>query len=253
MKVTFLGTGSSLGIPVLGNDDPVCLSKNPKDKRLRTSALVEWEDYKFVIDCGPDFRQQLLTQNIDTVNGIFFTHEHTDHVIGFDEVRALGFRQGTVPIYADNRVIKALKSRFYYIFDPNRRYALAPTVEINEVDNDSFTFGDLIVTPIHIMHGKLPILGYRFGDFTYITDAKTISDTDVKKIKGTKVLVVNAVRREPHPSHFNLDEAIRFIQKINPKKAYLTHISHYLGFHDEVEKELPENIHLAYDNLTITI
>ncbi len=252
MQITFLGTGGSLGIPVLGNDDPVCRSTNPKDKRLRTSALIEWEDYKFVIDCGPDFRQQLLTHQVDYISGIFFTHEHTDHVIGFDEVRAFGFRQGTIPIYADHRVIKALKSRFSYIFDPHHRYALAPAVEIHEIINESLKIGGVPIIPIQVLHGKLPILGYRFGDFTYITDAKTVPDQEVEKIKGSQIIVVNAVRKEPHAGHFNLQEALAFIEKINPEKAYITHISHYLGFHDEIERQLPENVHLAYDNLKIT-
>lgn len=253
MQITFLGTGSSLGVPVLGSNHPVCLSKNPKDKRLRSSILVEWDEYKFIVDCGPDFRQQLLRHHIHKINGIFFTHEHTDHVIGFDEIRALGFRQGSIPIYADDRVIAALKNRFSYLFDSEHRYALAPSVNITRVLEDPLHIGEMTIIPIHALHGKLPVLAYRFGGFTYITDAKTIADTEIEKILGTEILVVNAVRKDPHPSHFNLDEALEFIESIKPKKAYLTHISHFLGFHDEIEKQLPKNVHLAYDNLKVTL
>ncbi len=253
MQITFLGTGSSLGVPVLGSNHPVCLSKNPKDKRLRSSILVEWDDYKFIVDCGPDFRQQLLRHHIHKINGIFFTHEHTDHVIGFDEIRALGFRQGSIPIYADDRVIAALKARFSYIFDSEHRYALAPSVSITRVLEEPLHIGEMTIVPIHALHGNLPVLAYRFGAFTYITDAKTIADTEIEKIRGTEILVVNAVRKDPHPSHFNLDEALEFIEGIKPKKAYLTHISHFLGFHDEIEKQLPKNVHLAYDNLKVTL
>ncbi|MGB2759297.1 MAG: MBL fold metallo-hydrolase [Maribacter stanieri] len=254
LRVTFLGTGTSQGIPIIGSTHPVCLSDNPKDKRLRVSVLLSWKEFNYVIDCGPDFRQQMLRHNVEHLDGILYTHEHSDHTAGLDDIRPFFFRQGNIPIYAHKRVVKSLIKRFDYIFEEKNRYPGAPSVDINFVENNEpFLIGNETVTPINVLHNKLQVFGYRVGDFTYLTDVKTIDLIELEKIKGSKVVVVNALRIEPHISHFNLDEALAFIKEVNPEKAYFTHISHLLGFHDEVEKMLPNNVHLAYDNLTITI
>tara|TARA_R110001583_G_scaffold53760_1_gene165426 strand:- start:6510 stop:7274 length:765 start_codon:yes stop_codon:yes gene_type:complete len=254
LKITFLGTGTSQGIPVIGSSHPVCLSKDPKDKRLRVSVLLSWGDYTYVIDCGPDFRQQMLTNGVTKLHGILFTHEHSDHTAGIDDIRPFFFRQGDIPIYAHKRVVESLKKRFDYIFADADRYPGAPAVEINQIENNEpFTIGGRQVVPINAKHNRLQVFGFRINDFTYLTDVKTIDDSEIEKIKGTKVLVVNALREEPHHSHFNLSEALAFIERVKPQKAYLTHLSHLLGFHREVEKKLPKDVHLAYDNLQITL
>ncbi|MEO9479190.1 MAG: MBL fold metallo-hydrolase [Maribacter dokdonensis] len=254
LSVTFLGTGTSQGIPIIGSTHPVCLSSNEKDKRLRVSVLLSWKEFNYVIDCGPDFRQQMLRQHVNRLDGILYTHEHSDHTAGLDDIRPYFFRQGNIPLFAHSRVVTSLKKRFDYIFEEKNKYPGAPTVDINLVkNNEPFSIGDILVTPINVMHNKVQVFGYRVGDFTYLTDVKTIAPEELEKIKGSKVVVVNALRIEPHISHFNLEEALAFIDLIQPEKAYLTHISHLLGFHDEIEKSLPSNVHLAYDNLTITI
>lgn len=254
LSVTFLGTGTSQGIPIIGSTHPVCLSSNEKDKRLRVSVLLSWKEFNYVIDCGPDFRQQMLRQHVNRLDGILYTHEHSDHTAGLDDIRPYFFRQGNIPLFAHSRVVASLKKRFDYIFEEKNKYPGAPTVDINLVkNNELFSIGDTLVTPINVMHNKVQVFGYRVGDFTYLTDVKTIAPEELEKIKGSKVVVVNALRIEPHISHFNLEEALAFIDLIQPEKAYLTHISHLLGFHDEIEKSLPSNVHLAYDNLTITI
>ena len=253
LKITFLGTGTSQGIPVIGSHHPVCLSSNPKDKRLRVSILVEWDNYTYVVDCGPDFRQQMLNAGITKLDGIIFTHEHADHTAGLDDIRPFYFKQGDIPIYAHDRVINALKRRFDYIFETKNKYAGAPGVSCNEIDNKPFDLGNLKVVPIDGLHYKLQVFGFRFKDFAYLTDFKTIENQEIEKLHGVKVLVVNALRENEHISHFTLSEALELIKKIKPEKAYLTHISHLLGFHDEVEKDLPDNVFLAYDNLKITL
>ncbi len=252
LKVTFLGTGTSQGIPVIGSKHPVCLSENHKDKRLRVSVLISWESYTYVIDCGPDFRQQMLTNEVIKIDGILFTHEHADHTAGIDDIRPFFFRQGDIPIYAHERVIASLKQRFDYIFTNENRYPGAPGVEVNTVKNNQpFKIGNLMAIPVEAQHNRLQVFGYRIRDFVYLTDVKSMEKVEMEKIKGVKVLVINALRMEPHHSHFNLEEALNFIEAVQPEKAYLTHISHLLGFHDEVEKTLPKNVHLAFDNLTI--
>ncbi len=253
-SVTFLGTGTSQGIPVIGSNHPVCKSSDPKDKRLRVSVLLQWNDFTYVIDCGPDFRQQMLRQNVSKLDGILLTHEHSDHTAGLDDIRPFNFMQGNMPFYAHKRVFKSLHERFAYIFETENKYPGAPSVEEIEIDKDSiFTIGGKQVVSIEAYHDTLPVLGFRVEDFTYLTDVKTIAEEEIEKIKGTNVLVVNALREEPHYSHFNLSEALDFIERVKPKKTYLTHISHLMGFHEEVEKKLPKNVHLAYDTLTITI
>ncbi|MDT0607417.1 MBL fold metallo-hydrolase [Croceitalea rosinachiae] len=254
LNVTFLGTGTSQGIPILGSKHPVCLSNNSKDKRLRVSVLVSWGDYNYVIDCGPDFRQQLLINPIEKLDGILFTHEHADHTAGIDDIRPFFFRQGDIPIYAHERVVIALKRRFDYIFANEDRYPGAPAVTINLVDKEtSFELSGLQVTPIEVWHNRLPVLGYRIHDFVYLTDVKRVEESEMEKLRNCKVLVVNALRIDPHHSHFNLEEALEFAEEVGAERTYFTHISHLLGFHEEVEKNLPENVFLAYDNLKITI
>jgi phosphoribosyl 1,2-cyclic phosphate phosphodiesterase len=243
LKITFLGTGTSQGIPIIGSTHPVCLSDNPKDKRLRVSVLVEWDDYTFVIDCGPDFRQQMLR-----------AHEHADHTMGLDDIRPFFFRQGDIPLYAHKRVFKSLEQRFDYIFTTKDKYPGVPSVTMHTIENTPFNVGNLDVMPIDGLHYKLQVFGYRFKDFAYLTDMKTISEKEIRKLQNLEVLVINALRIKPHISHFNLDEALAFIDLVKPKRAYLTHISHLLGFHDEVQQQkLPNNVFLAYDNLQITI
>ena len=253
MKITFLGTGTSQGIPIIGSTHPVCLSDNLKDKRLRVSILIEWDDYSYVIDCGPDFRQQMLRANVSKINGVIFTHEHADHTMGLDDIRPFFFRQGDIDLYAHKRVFEALEKRFDYIFTTKTKYPGVPSVIQHEIKNEPFTLENLEVIPVDGLHHKLQVFGYRFKDFAYLTDMKTVADNEVEKLKNLEVLVVNALREKPHISHFNLEEALAFIDRVAPKKAYLTHISHLMGFHDDVQQKLPENVFLAYDNLQITI
>lgn len=253
MKITFLGTGTSQGIPIIGSNHPVCLSNNSKDKRLRVSILVEWDNYTFVVDCGPDFRQQMLRANVTKIDGIIFTHEHADHTMGLDDIRPFFFKQGDIPLYAHKRVFKSLEKRFDYIFTSEEKYPGVPTVITHEIKNEPFTAGNLDVMPIDGLHHKLQVFGFRFKDFAYLTDMKTVRKEEVEKLENLDVLIVNALREKPHISHFNLEEALKFIKRVNPKRAYLTHISHHLGFHDDVQQKLPDNVFLAYDNLQITI
>lgn len=254
IKVWFLGTGTSQGIPVIGCNDPVCLSEDPRDKRLRVSILIQWDDYSYVIDCGPDFRQQMLTSKSHKLDGILFTHEHADHTAGLDDIRPFFFRQGDIPIYAHKRVLTELEKRFDYIFEQENKYPGAPSVKEHEVkNNENFTLGNKTVIPVNIMHGNLQVFGYRIDDFAYLTDVKAVEAEEREKLKGLKVMVVSALREAEHPTHFNLDEALAFIEELKPEKAYLTHISHLMGFHAEVQNKLPENVFLAYDNLQITL
>ena len=212
------------------------------------------DNFSLIIDCGPDFRQQMLVSNCQQVDGILFTHEHADHTAGIDDIRPFNFRQGPMPIYAHQRVIENLKRRFDYVFETVNRYPGAPSVSTFEVQNNrSFSVGNKTVIPINVMHGDLQVFGYRIDDFAYLTDVKTIEESEIQKLKGLKVLVVNALREEPHATHFNLQEALDFITLVQPEKAYLTHISYHLGFHDEVQNKLPESVYLAYDNLEINL
>ena len=254
MKVYFLGTGTSQGIPVIGSHHSVCQSDNPKDKRLRVSVWIHTEELSIVIDCGPDFRQQMLSSKCKTVDAILFTHEHADHTAGIDDIRPFNFKQGKIPIYAHPRVIENLKRRFDYVFETENRYPGAPSVAAIEVSNNvPFKIGNTKIIPINAFHANLQVFGYRINDFAYLTDVKTIEAEEIEKIKGVEVLVINALREEPHHSHFSLQDALDFVTLVQPKKTYLTHISHLLGFHDEVQKKLPPNVFLAYDNLEISI
>jgi phosphoribosyl 1,2-cyclic phosphate phosphodiesterase len=254
VKVYFLGTGTSQGIPVIGSAHPVCKSENPKDKRLRVSVWVSWDDFSLLIDCGPDFRQQMLVSKCPKVDAILYTHEHADHTAGLDDIRPFNFKQGDIPIYAHERVLRNLKKRFDYIFETENKYPGAPTVfPIEVVNNEPFFLGGKEIVPINVMHGTLQVFGYRIESFAYLTDVKTIENQELDKLKNLDVLVINALREEHHNTHFNLQEALDFIALVKPKKTYLTHISYHLGFHDEVQKKLPNTINLAYDNLEINL
>jgi len=256
VKVYFLGTGTSQGIPVIGSKHPVCLSSNLKDKRLRTSVLIDWNNTKILIDCGPDFRQQMLRLNNDSLDVILFTHEHADHTAGLDDIRPYCFMESkAMPVYAQKRVVESLKRRFDYIFETTNRYPGAPSIEIHEISEyKKFTVNNnKEILPLLVNHGSLPILGYRFENFAYLTDVKTLDDKTYDELKNLDVLVINALRIQEHPTHNNLTEALNHIQKIKPKKAYLTHIGFQLGFHDEIQEMLPENVFLAYDQLILDI
>lgn len=253
MKVTFLGTGTSQGIPVINSTHPVCLSVDKRDKRLRVSILVEWNEYTYVVDCGPDFRYQMLRAQVSKIDGILFTHEHADHVAGIDDVRPFSFQMGEVPFYGSQRVLENIEERFKYVFETKDKYPGAPSVSLNSIKNERFFIGDIEVVPIEVLHGNLPIFGYRFNDFAYLTDVKTISEIEKKKLYGLKVLVINALRIESHHSHLSLRESLEIINELNPERTYITHISHKLGFHKEVENSLPDNVFLAYDELTIEL
>lgn len=251
MKITFLGTGTSQGIPVIASNHPVGKSTNPKDKRLRTSALISWEDTNIAIDCSPDFRQQMLTNDVQHLEAILFTHEHADHTAGMDDIRPFVRLQGDMPIYGLKRVIDELRVRFGYIFATENRYEGAPSVIPHEIDEAPFTLCGKTVEPIHIMHGNLPIVGYRIEDLGYITDAKYIDKNEREKLRDLDVLVLNCLRDDVHPTHLNLAEALEIIGDLQPKRTYLTHVSQTFGFHDEIQKRLPKNVFLAYDNLVI--
>ena len=255
MQVYFLGTGTSQGIPVIGSSHPVCKSSDLKDKRLRVSVWITWDKNSIVIDCGPDFRQQMLTSGCSKLDALLFTHEHADHTAGLDDIRPFFFKQKSdIPVYASQRVLDNLKRRFDYIFENENKYPGAPSVQSFIVNNnETFYIGGTGIIPINVDHGNIQVFGYRIQDFVYLTDVKAIDDSELEKLKGIKVLVVNALREEAHHSHFSLQDALDFIHLVQPEKAYLTHISHHLGFHEEVQKRLPENVFLAYDNLKITI
>ena len=254
MKVTFLGTGTSTGIPLIGSSHPVCQSSNEKDKRLRSSILVEWDKSSFVIDTGPDFRQQMLKSNCQRIDGVLYTHEHSDHTSGIDDLRAFCFKQGEIPIFAHKRVINNLKNRFNYIFDKEKKYPGAPLLKpVEVIENNFFLISNLNITPISYLHADLQVYGYRFKDFAYLTDLKTIDDKEINKLKGLNILVLNCIRVEPHYSHLNLNEALKLIDLIKPKTTYLTHISYLLGFHNDVQKKLPDSVFLSYDGLEITL
>ncbi|MDA7810198.1 MBL fold metallo-hydrolase [Flavobacteriaceae bacterium] len=254
MKVTFLGTGTSTGIPLIGSDHPVCHSSNEKDKRLRSSVLIQWDNYSYIIDTGPDFRQQMLKSKCNRIDGVLYTHEHSDHTSGIDDLRAFCFKQGEIPIYGHKRVIDNLFNRFEYIFNKEKKYAGAPKLKPIEItENKNFKISNLIITPISYLHAKLQVYGYRFNDFAYLTDMKTIEDVEINKLDNLKVLVLNCIKIEPHYSHLNLEEALKLIRLIKPKKTYLTHISHMLGFHEEVQNNLPEDVFLAFDGLEIEL
>jgi phosphoribosyl 1,2-cyclic phosphate phosphodiesterase len=253
VKLTFLGTGTSQGVPIIACKCPVCLSANKKDKRLRTSVLIHVDNQNIVIDSGPDFRYQMLRAGVENISAILFTHEHKDHTAGLDDIRAFNWVNKTaVNIYAEKRVQESLKKEFAYVFT-EFKYPGIPQMNLIEVNNEPFSVNGTTIQPIRAMHLKLPVYGYRIGDLVYITDVNYISSKEKEKIKGSKILIVNALRKEKHISHYNLAEALKLVEEIQPEKAYFTHISHQMGFHNEVQSELPDNVFLAFDELTIEI
>lgn len=258
MKVTFLGTGTSQGVPVIACSCEVCKSLDFRDNRLRVSIHIEVENNEgeqksFIVDTGADFRQQCLRERITKLDAVLFTHQHKDHTAGMDDIRSFNFaQQKDMPIYAREAVLEQLKREFAYIF-ADFKYPGIPQVETHIIENKPFEVEGVKITPIEVLHYKLPVFGFRIKDFTYITDVNFISDKELEKVKGTKILVLGALQKENHISHYTLDEAVEVIQKINPEKAYLTHISHKMGLHKEVSGELPPNIELAHDGLQIKL
>lgn len=250
MKITFLGTGTSQGVPVIACECDTCLSEDQHDKRLRTSLLLEKDDTTLLFDAGPDFRQQMLREHVTRLDSIILTHEHKDHIAGLDDVRAFNYKsKDAIDIWAEERVQKALRKEYSYVFS-EYQYPGIPKMRLNHIPEDSFTIKDVVVQPIRVFHYRLPVFGFRVGNFAYITDANYIPESSKEKLVGVKYLVINALRKEKHISHFSLREAIDLIMEISPKKAYLTHISHQMGKYADVSKELPSGISLAYDGLS---
>jgi len=253
MKITFLGTGTSQGVPVIACNCAVCMSDNEKDKRLRSSILIESEETKIVIDTGPDFRQQMLRENVQQLDAVVFTHEHKDHVAGLDDVRAFNFKQQKdMDIYATLHVQNALKREFYYAF-ADKKYPGVPLLKLNTISDKTFKVGDITLLPIDVWHFKMPVKAFRIKNFTYITDANRIEEEEIKKIEGSEIIVINALRKEEHMSHFNLKQALDLLDRLKPKQAYLTHISHLMGKHKDVLSELPDYVTIAYDGQCFTI
>ena len=253
IKIEFLGTGTSQGVPVVACDCPVCRSENKKDKRLRSALFIEVNGDKLVIDAGPDFREQMLRIGLRRLNAILLTHEHTDHIFGLDDIRAFNWVQGhPTDIYAEARVQTTVRRVFDYVFIKNK-YPGIPQMNLHLVENKPFRLNATDIIPVRGFHHKLPVFGYRMGNMAYLTDINFIEEAEKEKLTGLDVFVVNALRIEKHISHYNLEEALQLIAEVKPKKAYLTHISHLMGFHDEVQKQLPENVFLAYDGLQLDI
>jgi phosphoribosyl 1,2-cyclic phosphate phosphodiesterase len=251
LKITFLGTGTSQGVPVIGCTCEVCQSLDYRDKRLRTSVQFEISNQSFVIDTGPDFRQQMLRENVKRLDAVLFTHAHRDHTAGLDDVRAYNFMQEMdMPVYGAQPVLDQLRLEYAYAF-AEKVYPGIPRLTLNRIDETPFQVNGINIMPLPVLHLKMPVLGFRIQDFSYITDANFISDETIQRMEGTEVLVLNALQIEPHISHFNLKQALEMVEKIKPKKTYFTHISHKLGLHAEVQKKLPSNVFLAYDGLPI--
>ena len=253
MEITFLGTGTSQGVPVIGCNCDVCLSHNPKDQRLRSSVLINVDGNTLVIDTGPDFRQQMLRENVKKLDAVFFTHSHKDHTAGLDDIRSYNFRsKKPMEVFCSNDVLDALKMEFSYIF-ADFKYPGVPKVNINLIDESIFNFNNISITPIKALHHKLPVHGFRIKDFVYLTDISEVSQEEKKKMLNADIIVLDSLRKEPHLSHLCLQQSIDLIKEVNPKRAYLIHISHLMGLHDEINSEIPSNISLAYDGLKITI
>lgn len=250
--MVFLGTGTSQGVPVIACDCVVCKSSDLKDKRLRTSVYVEYQGLKVVVDTGPDFRQQMLAQNIQKVDAVLFTHEHKDHIAGLDDIRAFNFKwEMDMPVYAERRVQDALKREFHYVFS-DYKYPGIPQLALEDiVEGTTLNVNGVEIEPLRGMHYKLPVFGFRFGDLVYLTDMNSIAEEEKQKMKDADILVVNALRKEMHVSHFNLEEALALIEELKPKRAFLTHLSHLFGKHEEEQKRLPDNVEIAYDGLRL--
>jgi len=253
LKITFLGTGTSSGVPMIACSCHVCTSPDKKDKRLRSSIMVESASTRFVVDTTPDFRYQMLRENVKHLDAVLFTHPHKDHIAGLDDVRAFNFfQEQPMQIFANQMTIDGLMREFAYAF-ADKKYPGVPNLELNSIALDPFRIGDIPIMPVQVWHLKMPVFGFRFGKFTYITDANRIDENEREKIRGSEVLVVNALRREKHISHYTLDEAVQLVQELGIPKAYFTHISHQLGRHEEIETMLPEGIHLGYDGLVVEV
>ena len=251
-KITFLGTGTSQGVPLIGCDCDVCLSDDARDKRLRTSIMIERGDTVVVIDSGPDFRQQMLREKVKKLDGLVFTHEHKDHIAGMDDIRAFNFiNKKPVDVYCTKQVETALRREFFYAFEND--YPGVPELNIYNFNDEAFTIGDITLLPIKVFHAQLEIRGFRIGDFTFITDANFISEKEKKKIEGSKVMVINALRRNFHPTHFNLDQALLLLDELKIEQGYLIHLSHQMGKHELVSSELPAQRFVAYDGLQLIL
>lgn len=247
IEVSFLGTGTSQGVPVIGCDCPVCQSNDLRDKRLRSSLLLKIDHQNFVIDAGPDFRQQMLRENVKNLRAILLTHEHVDHIFGLDDIRSFNWLQKhPTDIYAEKRVQNSIKRIFDYVF-AEFKYPGVPMMELHEIENKPFHIEGIEFIPIRCYHHKLPVYGYRVGNLSYITDTNYIPDEELEKLRGSRILIINALRKEKHISHFNLQQALEVIATIQPEKAYLTHVSHGFGTHEEIQSMLPENIYIAFD------
>jgi phosphoribosyl 1,2-cyclic phosphate phosphodiesterase len=255
LKIRFLGTGTSQGVPVIACSCPVCQSSDTRDKRLRTSVLVELDNgYNVVIDTGPDFRYQMLREGVDHLDAVLMTHSHKDHIAGLDDVRAFNYhQQQSISIYADAPTLEALQREFYYAFSAVK-YPGVPQLDLEEIKaGNSFEIFEQKIMPFEVLHYKMPVMGFRIGKFAYITDAKTVSQESRAQLEGLDVLVVNALQESPHISHFTLEEALAFIADVRPQQAYLTHISHRFGKHEYIEQLLPAHVHVAYDRLAIEV
>jgi phosphoribosyl 1,2-cyclic phosphate phosphodiesterase len=251
IKITFLGTGTSSGVPMIGCECEVCTSPDKKDNRLRSSILVESATTSIVVDTGPDFRYQMLRQHIKKLDAVLFTHSHKDHLAGLDDIKAFNFfTKKPINLYADLATEEAIRREFYYAFT-DAKYPGIPELKMNTITLEPFVIGDIPIIPVMVWHLKMPVLGFRFGKFTYITDANRIDESEKEKIRGSEVIVLNALRKQKHISHFTLDEAIEMVEELKIPTAYFTHLSHQMGLHAAIEAELPENIHLAYDGLVL--
>lgn len=253
MKITFLGTGTSQGIPVIGCDCAVCQSSDSRDKRLRVSVHIERNNKSLVIDVGPDFRQQMLSARVERLDAVLLTHEHRDHISGIDDLRAYNFKQRMdMPIYARQRVLEDLRRVFAYAFSD---YPGVPRLDLHSIaeEQDSFSVLGIEIFPVEYLHGKLPVTGYRIDDFAYITDIRSIEAGELRKLQNLDCLVISALHKRKHHSHLSLEEALEYIEELKPRRAYLTHLSHSMGLHAEVEKELPEGVFIAYDGLCIHV
>ncbi len=253
MRITFLGTGTSQGVPVIGCKCDTCQSDDPRDKRLRSSILVRQDGFTLVVDTGPDFRQQMLRAGVEGLHAVLYTHEHRDHIAGLDDIRAFNFLQHrSMDIFTEKRVLKSLKKAFPYVF-VEKQYPGSPRVRVHQISGEPFRVGPLDVIPVRMLHYRLPVLGFRFGDFAYLTDGSYISGDEKKKLYGLKYLVVNALRKQDHISHFTLSQAVGLIESVGARQGYLTHISHQMEPSTLLKQELPPNIAPAYDGLEIEV